>query len=366
MGYLEELAKTGLVPDPKTGKGVKYPLRQTVEGMGDIIKGSGKAINQGVYDITGGVALGLDAGLNVLNQATGIGFDPNYFKEGVMSRYEGVRQPTTPAPAVDAPAPVAQVPPSPALEGGGFLGNSGMSPNGPDSKSPVVVANGEVKANPRYGMPESPYVTRRGLAERLGAITGGAVPDSMEGFMVANFMQNQLRQDDAAMVGDNKDIFEAELGALPNFMQADYKRQMMPAEQAKADAYSLNAQTQASIAPSTIDRNTAAAMKLRKEAESMLTRKEKLTKEDQNFLTELAGKQAIEELKMSYGGDASLIPPDMIGQKTMAILSGLMQGKKRVEEGKVPKYTPGVPGEENYIMPDVPEQQAAMQWYLPS
>lgn len=288
--------------------------------------------------------------------------------------------PPTPAPftvgsyprgAVTAPTdigpPNVPRPPAPAMiESTGFLGDSGMSPSGPDPKSPVVVQNGEVKANPRYGMPESPYVTRRGLAERLGAITGGAVPDSMEGFMVANFMQNQLRQDDAAMVGDNKDIFEAELGALPNFMLQDYKRQMMPAEQAKADAYALNAQTQASMAPSTIDRNTAAATKLRKEAESMLTRKEKLTKEDQNFLTELAGKQAIEELKQSYGGDASLIPPDMIGQKTMAILSGLMEGKKNVEQGMRPKYTPGVPGEENVIFPDVPEQQAAMQWYLPN
>lgn len=101
----------------------------------------------------------------------------------------------------------------------GTFSQIAMSGGGGGLPSPI-----DIDANGRVIPITGPDMTRRSLAERYGDVTGGGIPDTMEGFMVANFMQNQLRMDDSRRVGDNKEIYKADLGALPQFMEQERKQ----------------------------------------------------------------------------------------------------------------------------------------------
>jgi len=140
--------------------------------------------------------------------------------------------PLGPGPAPSPAAPDDNQVPDPRGDG-----SFGMTPD----DSPVDVKNGTVI--PRYGMPEAP--TMRSYGERLYDVMGETMPDSMEAFMVANFMQNKLLGDDKRSM----DQYKSELNAMPQYMQQDYMRQALPSLIEQRLSGSELSRTQAKLAP---------------------------------------------------------------------------------------------------------------------
>jgi hypothetical protein len=218
-------------------------------------------------------------------------------------------------------------------------------------ESPIAIKDGKVTANNRYGMPDRPDTSRRDLATRFGDITGGEIPTSMEGFMVANFLQNQLRMDDSRRVGDAKDIYEADLGALPNFMSQDRLREMMPYEQEAKTAQAGYQKALTSGVPSAIGEREARAKLLNKQAEGTLNKEE--GKELQIHKQAMADstRMATEYLKTMGISDPT---PEDLSAIADVIYSKRMETFRQTKGGKTAKLSQRQEAEENWIADDVP------------
>lgn len=222
-----------------------------------------------------------------------------------------------------------------------------MASHGPGyvpNESPIEVTDdGKVKPNPRYGMPDRPDVGRRQLDERFGAITGGAIPETMEGFMVANFLQNQLRMDDSRRVGDAKDLYEADLGALPNFMREDRAREMMPYEQDSKSAYAEQARALAGMAPTEKAYKEAQTSKLQAETSATLSKEESKEMRVHERAMQDAATLAKEYLKMQGIVDPS--PEDLAAIQNV-IYNRQMEAYANTKKGKKAKMTDRTEGDE--------------------
>jgi hypothetical protein len=218
-------------------------------------------------------------------------------------------------------------------------------------ESPIAIKDGKVTANNRYGMPDRPDTSRRGIAARFGEITGGEVPDTMEAFMVANFLQGQLQMDDSRRVGDAKDIYEADLGALPNFMSQDRMREMMPYEQEAKTAQAGYQKALTSGVPSAIGEREARAKLLNKQAEGTLNKEE--GKELQIHKQAMADstRMATEYLKTMGISDPT---PEDLSAIADVIYSKRMETFRQTKGGKTAKLSQRQEAEENWIADDVP------------
>lgn len=216
-------------------------------------------------------------------------------------------------------------------------------------QSPITFTeDGIVKAN-RYGAPDRPDVMRRSLEERLGAVTGGDIPDSMEGFMVANFLQNQLRLDDSRRVGDAKDIYKADLSALPGFMQEDRLSQKLPAEIAGLEAQAGYNTALAGQVPSRTKLIEAQASQATAAAEAMPNKEESKMIEVEKKAMDNARALAIEQLKSAGITDAS---PEDIAAIQNVLYNQIMQGHAQTRKGKKAKLTPRTEASEGSFFRD--------------
>jgi hypothetical protein len=214
--------------------------------------------------------------------------------------------------------------------------------------SPINIQNGKVTPNPMYGgVPQAPELALRGLDERLGDVTGGGVPDSMEGFMVANFMQNQLRRDDIFNNKQALDLYKTQMTALPQLMQEERMRQRLPSDINYQDSQAMYQRGLTESLPATNQLREAQAALALQQAQGVMSVKEQREANLDTQLYKDATALAKDALKQSYGSESD-IPPDVLGQYIASIYSGMIKGHKNAQAGKTPIFNKGQAEEKSW------------------
>lgn len=202
------------------------------------------------------------------------------------------------------------------------------------SQSPIDIQNGKVT-------PSRPDLNRRGLADRLGDVTGGRMPTSMEGFMVANFLQNQLRMDDSRRINTDKDIYKAQLTALPQFMTEERLMQKLPSDIAlqnsQAESYSASALGQ----PFVNAHRIAQTKNLEKQTEGMLSNEQQMLNASDAEINIMA--RSIAEQMFEKDLNSGAVDPIEIADQTAAIVAQLRMRRDQMRRGVMPRKEPDTP-----------------------
>lgn len=196
-----------------------------------------------------------------------------------------------------------------------------VSPPPPPVPPVDITADGKVVP---VNQPNAPDLHRRSYAELLGDVTGGAIPDSIEGFAVANALAGKLGRDDSKRIADNMEVYKTDMAAVPQFAEANRKNRMEPAERAH-----MKALTRHNEAATAVQTKTAENMLTKEEADEQLIYKEAM----QN-----ATLLAKEHIRLA-GGDEN--DPGLIAQIQSAYMSEIMQGYRNDKAGKKTSIVPG-------------------------